>query len=232
MVEERYLHGADHRMEYIPVADSPLSTPPLRVIAIAEDPLARTGIAALISARESTTLAGQASPHEDLPTVVDAYQGDAIIWDIGSTGDDGIDRLAEMAGALPPIVALLGDPVIAGQAWAAGARALLHRDVTPARLGAAVHAAVEGATVLDDAFAEALLRRPDLAQPLREPLTPREGDVLRLLAEGHPNKAIASELGVTENTIKFHVNAIFGKLGVQSRTEAVTRAARAGLIPL
>lgn len=76
------------------------------------------------------------------------------------------------------------------------------------------------------------MRRPELAVALREPLTPREIDVLRLLAEGHPNKGIAAVLGVTENTVKFHVNALFGKLGVQSRTEAVTRAARAGLVPL
>ncbi len=219
-------------MEYLPVSDTPTVTPSVRVVAVAVDPLARAGIAALISARESTQLAGQASADENLVDVVDAYRGDAIVWDIGVALDDGVERLAELADALPPIVALLGDAGIAGQAWAAGARALLHRDVTPGRLAAAVHAAVEGVTVLDDAFADVLLRRPELAVALREPLTPREIDVLRLLAEGHPNKGIAALLGVTENTVKFHVNALFGKLGVQSRTEAVTRAARAGLVPL
>ena len=62
--------------------------------------------------------------------------------------------------------------------------------------------------------------------------TPRELEVLRLLAEGLPNKTIASRLGISEHTVKFHINSIMGKLGAQSRTEAVTRAARLGLVPL
>ena len=65
-----------------------------------------------------------------------------------------------------------------------------------------------------------------------EDLTPREREVLRLLAEGLPNKAIARQLGISEHTVKFHVNAILGKLAVASRTEAVVRATRLGLIPL
>ncbi len=63
-------------------------------------------------------------------------------------------------------------------------------------------------------------------------LTPREQDVLRLLAEGLPNKGIASRLEVSEHTVKFHVNSIMGKLNAQSRTEAVTLATRLGLLPL
>jgi DNA-binding NarL/FixJ family response regulator len=67
---------------------------------------------------------------------------------------------------------------------------------------------------------------------LLEELTPRELDVLSLLTEGLTNKAIAQRLGISEYTVKFHVNTIFRKLGAQSRTEAAVRAARLGLIPL
>jgi DNA-binding NarL/FixJ family response regulator len=63
-------------------------------------------------------------------------------------------------------------------------------------------------------------------------LTPREQDVLQILAEGLPNKGVASRLGVTEHTVKFHVNSIMGKLNAQSRTEAVALATRLGLLPL
>ena len=70
------------------------------------------------------------------------------------------------------------------------------------------------------------------AAPLVEDLTPRELEVLQLLAEGLSNKEIARRLGTSEHTVKFHVNAILGKLGAHSRTEAVTRAARLGLIIL
>ena len=66
--------------------------------------------------------------------------------------------------------------------------------------------------------------------PLVERLTARELAVLRLVAEGLPNKTIALRLGISEHTVKFHVNAILGKLGVASRTEAVVRATRLGLI--
>jgi DNA-binding NarL/FixJ family response regulator len=65
-----------------------------------------------------------------------------------------------------------------------------------------------------------------------EPLTPREGEVLRLIAEGLPNKTIAARLEISESTVKFHVNAILGKLGVESRSEAIVQAARLGLVIL
>jgi DNA-binding NarL/FixJ family response regulator len=65
-----------------------------------------------------------------------------------------------------------------------------------------------------------------------EPLTPRETDVLQMLAEGLPNKSIAYNLGISEHTVKFHISSIFSKMGVSSRTEAVTSAARLGLILL
>ena len=65
-----------------------------------------------------------------------------------------------------------------------------------------------------------------------EPLTPRERDVLALLAEGLSNKAIAKALGISDQTVKFHLNTLLGKLGATSRTEAVTKAVRAGLLTL
>jgi two-component system, NarL family, nitrate/nitrite response regulator NarL len=67
---------------------------------------------------------------------------------------------------------------------------------------------------------------------LLDPLTPRELEVLRLLSEGLSNKLIAARLGVSEHTAKFHLNAILGKLGAQSRTEAIVQAARLGLVAL
>ena len=219
-------------MGLLPLADEPTVTPTLRVLAVASDPLARGGLVALLSVREFIVVAGQAAPHDDLGHAVAIYQPDVIAWDLGGAAEDGIELLAEASPLLPPIVALLSEPPLASRAWSAGARAVLHRDVTPGRLAAAAHAVIEGAVVLDDPFTDVLLPSPELPATLRDPLTPREMDVVRLLAEGHGNKGIGAKLGVTENTVKFHVNAVFGKLGVQSRTEAVTRAVRLGLVPL
>jgi DNA-binding NarL/FixJ family response regulator len=85
--------------------------------------------------------------------------------------------------------------------------------------------------VLDQAAAEPFFRREAPSTPV-DPLTPRELEVLNLLAEGFSNKLIADRLRISEHTVKFHVNAILGKLGAETRTEAVVAAARLGLILL
>jgi DNA-binding NarL/FixJ family response regulator len=95
---------------------------------------------------------------------------------------------------------------------------------------AALHAVAEAEVVIDDAFADSLLRNPRAEVEMIEPLTAREREVLRLLASGQTNKEIGQRLGVTDHTIKFHVNGILGKLGAQTRTEAVVEAARRGII--
>jgi DNA-binding NarL/FixJ family response regulator len=103
---------------------------------------------------------------------------------------------------------------------------------TRAKLGKKPH----NIAVIEPDFVAALIGEVeppgDAGQPLVEPLTPRELEVLRLMAEGLPNKGIAQRLEISEHTVKFHVNAILGKLGVESRTEAVVRATRLGLILL
>jgi two-component system nitrate/nitrite response regulator NarL len=98
-----------------------------------------------------------------------------------------------------------------------------------------LRAVVQGLIVLDDSFAAALLREVDDTPPppeLAESLTPREAEVLQLLTQGLANKAIAQRLGISDHTVKFHVNSILGKLGVQSRGEAIVQAMRLGLVAL
>jgi DNA-binding CsgD family transcriptional regulator len=96
---------------------------------------------------------------------------------------------------------------------------------------AAVLAVAAGLTVVDPALGPGAVPTPGEDEPV-EALTAREREVLSLLAAGLPNKAIARELGISENTAKYHVAAILAKLDAQSRADAVMRAARAGLLPL
>jgi DNA-binding NarL/FixJ family response regulator len=157
-----------------------------------------------------------------------------VICDLGLT-PEGADRLREAIDQYPgvPVVAVVSGEAQAAEALALGARGVLLRDSTGARLGAGLQAAVEGLTILDATLPEALLRPPPAAVTrMAESLTPRELEVLQLLAQGLSNKVIGDRLGVTEHTAKFHVNAILGKLGTQTRTEAVVVAARMGLITL
>jgi len=198
----------------------------LRVLVVGEDPLARAGLAGLIAGQAGLTVAGQSSPAAPGP---DAAEADVLLWDLGP-GSGEPWRPPEW-GAARPVVLLLEDPQHAAEALSAGARGVLPRDVEPARLAAALRAAALGLVVVDDVLAGFLARarpRADLA----EPLTPRELEVLGLLAEGLSNKLIAARLGISEHTAKFHVNSILGKLGAQSRSEAIVHAARLGLVVL
>jgi two-component system, NarL family, nitrate/nitrite response regulator NarL len=201
---------------------------PLPVLVVSPDPLARGGLAALVAARPELRLAGDVAPAE-AGAAAAALAPAAIVWDLGAA-PGGASALAELAGAAPA-VALASDEAQAAEALRAGARAVLARGAPAEALAAAVAAAALGLAVLDPAVAAALVRAPEAAGPA-EPLTPREREVLALLGEGLGNKAIAARLGISEHTAKFHVNAILGKLGVDSRAEAIVRAARMGLVVL
>jgi two-component system nitrate/nitrite response regulator NarL len=205
----------------------------LRVLIVAGDPLARAGLATLLADQAGYAVVGQVAGDETLPGELAVYRPDVLVWDLGWDPALALERLVSLGDAAPPVVALLPEEAYAAEAWIAGARGLLFRNANVDQLLAAVTSVAQGLVALDPALAAALLPTGHLSEaPLVEEMTPRELEVLQLLAEGLPNKVIAQRLSISEHTVKFHVNAIFGKLGAQSRTEAVVRASRLGLIIL
>ncbi|MFL5357994.1 LuxR C-terminal-related transcriptional regulator [Archangium sp.] len=205
---------------------------PVRLALVAEDPLARGALSRALSEQggglvviASGTLAEVESSRSDAAP-------DAVLWDVGLHPAEPGGRMdAPDLGA--PVLALVPDESAGEGALSAGARGLLFRDVAPATLLAALRAVARGLSVFDPALSA--LRTPARASSSTaapEGLTPREREVLALLAEGLSNKAIAERLDISEHTAKFHVNAVLAKLGVQRRTEAVVRAARLGLVTL
>jgi DNA-binding NarL/FixJ family response regulator len=126
-------------------------------------------------------------------------------------------------------VVVLTDEGSTRDALRAGARAALPSAATPAQIAAAIHAAAAGLAAIPVADMAALVPAAEIP-PAAEPLTPREMDVLEMLAEGLSNKMIAYRLNISGHTAKFHVNAILAKLGAGTRTEAVMRGIRLGLI--
>ena len=197
----------------------------------AGDPLVRAGLAASLAEQPGTEVV-DAGPDADAAAVAGATDIDVVLWDLGRGSGAARDRLAAAGLALVPVVALLPDRGAAPRGLAAGARGLVLRTAGGETLAAAARAAASGLVVLDAAVADDLLtRRASGGAPVEE-LTRRESEVLSLMAEGLSNRAIAERLEISEHTAKFHVHTILGKLGTQSRTEAVVRAARLGVLSL
>jgi DNA-binding NarL/FixJ family response regulator len=213
------------------------------VLVISADPLARAGLAAILGDAPGVHIAGQIDPQGSQIESIPVFDPDVIVWSTGwnpSTTDDSdgeaeLDLMREIAGTGDdlPVLALLTETEAAAGLWGSGVRGLLPRDASPAQLVAALGAVAGGLIVIDPLLAGQITPALPITElELTEPLTPREDEVLRLMAEGLSNRAIALELDISEHTVKFHVNAILNKLNAQSRTDAVVRAMRIGLIPL
>lgn len=206
----------------------------IRVLVVADDQLTRAGLAAVVAGQPECTVVGQLAGAEFSSSVPDLYAPDAVVWDLGwdSTSSPRYFHLTQKTGL--PTVVLAPDRAQAAAAWYAGALGVLLRDVEGPALATALIAASQGLAVCDPELLSSA--RPAAGEghwPLAgTSLTPRELEVLALLAEGLPNKSIARRLDISEHTVKFHVNAVLAKLDVQSRTEAAVRAARMGLITL
>jgi DNA-binding NarL/FixJ family response regulator len=140
--------------------------------------------------------------------------------------------LDELAPA--PAIVLLGEGTWSADAVQQGVRAILPADASAAEIFAALEAVAAGLAVIDPRDLEGMLTAatPQPAAPSAGPLTARELEVLRMLADGAANKTIAWKLGISEHTVKFHVAQILSKLNAGTRTEAVTVGIRKGLILL
>jgi len=189
---------------------------PVRVLVVSDDPLVRAGLGHLLESESEAEV------------VSDAAEAEVALWD----GQHA--RLDELSLLGVPVVAVVDDEAHSAAALAAGARGAVLRSADGASLWAALVAVRHGLTVLDAALAPVATPAAPEAARLRpgEELTAREREVLALLSRGLSNKQIAGELAISDHTAKFHVNAILGKLGAASRTEAVVVAVRLGLVAL
>ena len=196
----------------------------LRVGLVSADGLARGGLRALIDEFVGIRVTEAGASADAL-----AGEVDLLVLDLGASGEEPIDTIPFDQ----PLLALVPDEDSGRRAMSAGASGVLLRDGDTHRLRAAIHAAVAGLVVVDDAFVGELLatgRAPE--EELEDPLTPREHEALLLLADGLSNRDIGTQLGISERTAKFHLASLYSKLEVHSRTEAVARAVKLGLLRL
>ncbi|MGI5326749.1 response regulator [Actinomadura nitritigenes] len=221
-----------------------MSEPRTISIVVADDhPVVRTGFATLLDAQPGFTVAGTAEDGDEAVRVCAELSPDVVLMDVRMPGTDGIEatRRIVASGADRPRVLILTtfdlDEYVY-DALRAGAGGFLLKDVTAERLFDAVRVVADGDALLAPAVTRRLIDEFALLKPRRaglpattlDVLTPREKQVLRLVADGLSNAEVAARLVVTEETVKTHVSRVLTKLALRDRTQAVIIAYETGLV--
>jgi DNA-binding NarL/FixJ family response regulator len=212
----------------------------VRILLADDHALFRDGVASLLGAWGHAVV-GQAADGASAIALARELHPDLVLMDVSMPGD-GIEATRRISGEEPgvAIVMLTASEAVDDlfAAIKAGARGYLLKNLESSELRAMLEAVERGEAAITPAIAARILS--ELAKPApgaspadRDPdaLTDRELDVLRLVVAGQRNKEIAGSLGISENTVKFHLRNILDKLHAQSRAEAVARAVRQGLVP-
>lgn len=215
----------------------------IRTLVAAASPVVRAGLEAVLAQSAAVTVVAVAST-DTLADDIEAHEPHVVL--VVTDSRDGFSAAAALRVTLSPdaaqrtpaFVLLVDEPTAttAAEALRGGARGVLPTDATPDEIIAALEAAAAGLVTLPADVAATLVSSARLPsrQPVAatQPLTPREIEVLGMLAEGLANKNIAARLGISEHTVKTHVASILTKLDAFSRAEAVAIGARQGLILL
>ncbi|HEX9528201.1 MAG TPA: response regulator transcription factor [Streptosporangiaceae bacterium] len=216
----------------------------IRVLIVDDQSLVRMGFRMILEAETDITVVGEAGDGAAGVSMTAALRPDVVLMDVRMPGVDGIDATAAITASGGPAKVLilttydLDHYVYAG--LRAGASGFLLKDAPPADLLAAIRTVADGAAVLAPSTTRRLIDRfvPLLPDPERttrrdsllEALTDREREVFQLLARGQSNREIASELFLSESTVKIHVGRILAKLNLRDRVQAVVLAYESGLI--
>lgn len=208
---------------------------PIRVLLVDDHAVVRSGLAAFLTAYDDLELAGEASSGERALALCQKIQPDVVLMDLVMPGMDGAAATRKIREQSPQIQVLaltsFKEQELVQGALQAGAIGYLLKDISAYELANAIRAAYSGKPTLAPEAAQALIqaaRAP--VQKLGADLSEREREVLFLMVEGLSNQQIAGKLIVSLSTAKFHVSSILSKLGVSSRTEAVSIALQNHLV--
>ena len=203
----------------------------IRVMVVDDHHVVRQGLVALLSVVDGLEVVAQAADGVEAITQFRKHRPDVTLMDLRLPRMGGVDviqrlRMETPAARFIVLTTYDGDEDIF-RALQAGAKAYLLKGMTSEELIATIHAVHAGKSHIPPAIAEKLAERMGT-----EELTPREFDVLEQIVMGKSNKEIATELAISEATVKTHINSLLGKLGVTDRTQAATAAIQRGIVPL
>ena len=210
--------------------------PPLRVLVVEDHPLFRKGVVALLDAVPDLSVEGVAVSGEDAVARAPELRPDVVLMDLQLPGMSGIEATRAIVAAEPDVrvlvLTLFEDEHSVFLALRAGARGYVLKDADEDELTDAIRAVARGEAIFGQAVAGRVLAyfaQPKPAPDVFPELTDREREVLGLIARGHPNPSIARTLFLSPKTVANYVSAIFTKLQVADRAEAMIRAREAGL---
>jgi DNA-binding NarL/FixJ family response regulator len=204
----------------------------IRVVIADDHAVVRTGLAQLVATFDGVELVGAAANGEEAVALSGEREPDVVLMDLEMPVLDGIEATRRIREAHPDVAVVVltsfSDRERILAALDAGAAGYLLKDAEPAELAKAIEAAARGDAPLDPKAARALLsarRAPSEADALSQ----REREVLAMVADGLPNKVIATRLAISEKTVKAHLTNVFRTIGVTDRTQAALWAERNGL---
>jgi len=206
----------------------------IRIVIVDDHAIVREGLRTLLGDEPSIEIIGEAGDGEEALSLIAALSPDVVLMDVALPGMSGVDAAAKLKNMKSPsrvvlLTSTLGDDLRLQQAIDAGVMGYLLKDVTKDELLWSIKSAHQGAPVFHPAVQKQLLRRAAGDRLPHEELTPRELDILKEIARGKSNKAIAFDLNLTEGTVKGYVSVVLSKLGVDDRTQAALYAVKHGL---